>query len=151
MSAVFGLLLVTLAVLLFGGVLAASRRRTAPGWLRESAAASAIVITTIGLFVIGLGLTVQFAVSYGREPLGWIESSLIGAMLVVMAIAFAAIGRLVRGQDSAARRDESAVTGHGPQDSADLGVTPFPPTSTPPDLTPQSPRTGSRSPGKRAA
>lgn len=143
MSAVFGLLLVTLAVLLFGGALAASRRRTSLGGLRESSAASAIVITTIGLFVLGIGLMVQFAVSYGREPLGWIESSLIGAMLVIMAITFAAIGRLVRGQDGAVRTDESVEAGHGPQGSTDLGVTPFPPTS--------SPRLGSRSPGKRAA
>ena len=146
MSAVLGLLLITLAVLLYGGGLVASRRRVLPGWLGESAA-SAIVITTIGLFVMGIGLTVQFAVSYGREPLGWVESRLIGGMLILMAVAFAAIGRLLRRQVPGT--EESAEAPHTTQ----ADVVQHPPASASPSaaLPPSAPSFKGRSRRKRAA
>ncbi len=150
MSAVFGLLLITFAVLLFGGALVASRRRGAPGWLGESVAAPAIVITTIGLFVMGIGLTVQFAVSYGREPLGWVESALIGGMLVVVSVAFGAIGRLLRAPNAVSGTKEFA--GNIPATQRSSGVSRFSGASTPLDpAPPKAPSSDGRSPGKRAA
>ncbi len=148
MSAVYGLLLVNIAVLVFGGSLIATRRPNAPRWLTESAAASAITIITIALFVLGIGLTIQFTVSYGREPLGFIETSLIGGLLIALAVVLAAIGRRLRGTDAPAtqppaRRSEPAASATPDRSSA------VP--STPPTTTPSPSPTPGRPPRKRAA
>lgn len=148
MSAVFGLLLVNVAVLVFGGALIVTRRPNAPRWLTESAAASAITIITIALFVMGIGLTIQFAVSYGREPLGFTETSLIGGLLIVLAVVLAVIGRRLRGANAPANephaeRGQPAVSSMPDRSSA------VP--STPPTTTPSPSPTPSRPPRKRAA
>jgi hypothetical protein len=97
MSAFFGLLLITLAVGLFGGALVLSRRPKAPVQSTESVAASVVAITTIALFATGLGLIIQFVMSYGREPLTPVTAALTAATLIALLVAFAAIGRRLRG------------------------------------------------------
>lgn len=96
MSAVIGLLLFTMAVLVFGMALILARRPDAAIWLTEGFVATLITITTIALAAMGLGLVGQFAVSYGREPLSFNEGILIGTSLIVLTVVFAVIGRVLR-------------------------------------------------------
>lgn len=96
MSAVIGLFLFTMAVLVFGVALIFARRPNAAVWLTEGFAATLITITTVALAAMGLGLVGQFAVSYGREPLSPNEVILIGTSLIVLTIVFAVIGRVLR-------------------------------------------------------
>ena len=96
MSAVTGILLFALAVLTFGVALVAARKPNAPAWLTEGFAGSLITITTIAFAVTGVGLVGQFAVSYGREPLGVKELVLISISLILLIAVFTGLVRLVR-------------------------------------------------------
>lgn len=98
MSAVIGLLLFTVAVLVFGVVLIFARRPNAAVWLTEGFAATLITITTVAFAAMGLGLVGQFALSYGREPLSPNEVILIGTSLIVLTVVFAVIGRALSRQ-----------------------------------------------------
>lgn len=96
MSAVIGIFLFALAALVFGTALIVSRKPNAPVWLTEGFAGALITITTIACAVMGLGLVGQFAVSYGREPLGAIEIILISISLVVLIVVFTGIVKALR-------------------------------------------------------
>jgi hypothetical protein len=104
MSAVTGILLFTLAVFLFGVALVVARKSNPPRWLTEGSAGTLITITTIAFAVTGLGLVAQFAVSYGREPLGATEIILISISLIFLILVFTGIVKAL------GRSDTTAVT-----------------------------------------
>lgn len=113
MSAVVGLLLFTTAVLVLGLALIFARRPKTPLWLTEGFAASLITITTIALAVMGLGLVVQFALSYGREPLSSGEVVLISTSLIVLTVVFAVIGRALSQQSQQTPPQSGRPDGRG--------------------------------------
>jgi amino acid permease len=109
MSAVLGVVLFTLAVLTFGVALVVARKPDPPGWLTEGLGGSLITITTIAFAVTGLGLVVQFAVSYGREPVGAKEIVLIGISLMLLTVVFTGIAKALRRSGTTGSPQTSAV------------------------------------------
>jgi hypothetical protein len=96
MSAVTGIVLFALAVFIFGVALVVARKPNAPAWSTEGLAGSLITITSIALTVMGLGLVGQFAVSYGREPLGAKEIVLISISVMLLVGVFVGVVKALR-------------------------------------------------------
>ena len=96
MSAVIGIVLCVLAVLIFGAALVVARKPGAPGWLTEGFGGSLITITAIAFAVTGLGLVGQFAASYGREPLGAKEIVLISISVILLVVVFVGVVKALR-------------------------------------------------------
>lgn len=96
MSAVIGIVLCVLAVLIFGVALIVARKPSAPGWLTEGFGGSLITITAIAFAATGLGLVGQFAVSYGREPLGAKEIVLISISVILLIGVLVSVVKVLR-------------------------------------------------------
>ena len=122
MSAVTGIVLFALAVLIFGVALVVARKPNAPEWLTEGFAGSLITITSIALAVTGLGLVGQFATSYGREPLGAKEIVLISISVTLLIGVFAGIVRALR-RSATGSFSETASVGSVPSALKEPAVT----------------------------
>lgn len=96
MSAVIGIALFVLAVLIFGVALIVARKPNAPSWLIEGFGGSLITITSIAFAVTGFGLAGQFVASYGREPLGAREIVLISISVMVLVVVLVGVFKALR-------------------------------------------------------
>ena len=96
MSAVIGIILCVLAVLIFGVALVVARKPNAPGWLIEGFGGSLVTITSIAFLVTGLGLVGQFVASYGREPLDTKETVFISISVILLIGVFVSVVKALR-------------------------------------------------------
>ncbi len=113
MQAFYGVLLVSLGVLLFGAGLVVTRRPGAPSTLTTGAAGTTLIFGTMALVLWGLLLLGQWAINLGIRSLGITEVVLIVIDLAV----FTVLWRILRVRKRlAAYRAQLSPSEPGPQE-----------------------------------
>jgi hypothetical protein len=81
MVAVVGTLLLALATLLLGWAMIEYRRPNPGRWTQAETPALAILFTTMGLLIFGVGELARFLIPLGEVRLGAVEAALIAAIV----------------------------------------------------------------------
>lgn len=109
MFGVFAVLTLITGILIFVLALLASRNPDGPTWIHKSLVSDFIAIGCVGMCIIGLGLTVQFALNYSVEANGLLPLSLV---LVEVSVFLLLLKRL-RVRERLARYEQTAAATAG--------------------------------------